>query len=202
MQNRALRSMKLLEITAPLSVSLLFGITISVKFNDLIDSLQKTDLDVSNQLLLAQRLSAWNNWSIGWDSDPLFPAPDIPIAMYILCQCYLYLYYSQSNKPQETTHPQILELLKNQEPFDRPSDDKFKTAKSSNWWRKSLTSEDLSWEEIDLKGKKQWQSLIKAPDNQANAWDNLISQVNGEGDVSFEKVETYYLKMHSILSAK
>jgi hypothetical protein len=143
-----------------------------------------------------------STYAIGWEEDPFFTQYDIPIAVYILCQCYLYLYYSQSNKPKETTHPQILELLKNQEPFDRPSDDKFKKVKLSSWWKKSLTSEDsedLSW---DKKGKKQWQSLLKVPDNQANAWDDLISQINREEEVSFEKVEAYYLKMHTTLSSK
>lgn len=152
-------------------------------------------------------IKAQSAYTLGWDADPFFPTPDIPIAVYILCQCYLHLHYSQSKQSQETTHPQILELLKSQELFDRPSDDKFTTAKSSNWWKKSLTSdssEDLSWDKIQSKGKKQWQSLIKGQDDLANAWDDLISQVNEEEDVeiSFKNVEAYYLKMHTILSAK
>jgi hypothetical protein len=173
---------------------------LSTNFNDLVDCLKKIDASASIQSSIVQRVSAWNNWSIGAE-------PDIPIAVYILCQCYLHLYYSQSNKPQETTHPQILELLKNQELFDRPSDDKFKTAQSSNWWKEALSSkdsEDLSWGKIKSKGEKQWQSLIKAQDDRANVWEDLISQINKEEDVeiSFENVETYYLKMHTILSAK
>jgi hypothetical protein len=152
-------------------------------------------------------IEAQSAYEIGWEEDPFFIQYDIPIAVYILCQCYLYLYYSQSNKPQETTHPQILELLKNQELFDRSSDSKFKTAKSSNWWKEAISSkdsEDLSWAKIKLKGEKQWHSLIKAQDDQANVWEDLISQINKEEDVeiSFENVETYYLKMHTILSAK
>jgi hypothetical protein len=148
-------------------------------------------------------ITAQSTYIIGWDADPFFPTPDIPIAVYILCQCYLYLYYSQSNQPQENTYPQILELLKNKELFGRASNDKFKTIKSSSWWKSSLTSEDFSWKEIKFKGEKQWQSLIKAQDDLIDAWDDLISQVNEEDvDISFEKVEAYYLKMHAILSTQ
>jgi hypothetical protein len=151
-------------------------------------------------------IEAQSAYEIGWEEDPFFTQYDIPIAVYILCQCYLHLYYLH-NKPPETTHPQILELLKNQDLFDRPSDGKFKTAKSSNWWKGAISiteSEDLCWGKIKSKGEKQWHSLIKGQDDRANAWEDLISQVNKEEDVeiSFENVETYYLKMHTILSAK
>lgn len=143
--------------------------------------------------------------SIGWDEDPFFLFPDILVALYILCQCYLCIYFFQSNELLARTHPQIIKLVElfrvNYTTNGLTTNPSIDTVQSFDWWKISISDEHMKWEMIREKGEKQWQSLVREEDNKA-AWDDLIARIDRSEKVLQKEVENFYLQMHALLSGR
>jgi hypothetical protein len=145
-----------------------------------------------------------NTYSIGWTEDPFFINSEIPLALYILCQCYLHLHYMQPNLSlSDIEEPQIRTLLENKELFGA-TPTQLKEIQSSNWWYTALSEEAIPWETLKDRGKAQWKALLSGDTSakRFELWDSLILQIESSQDISLEVVKQYYLITYTLLSTK